>query len=223
MFFWEIYKNVYTLVHTSFIKWRYKIKPWTYTTNFTNTSTRTPTTPHNLVNSRTIKICPGYQHIINPFLPHLKITQPLHQQSILSHPYLHQFLQPHREQSTPRLLYALIITFHPKPNICNILLAQDPTQPWTHTLLDKLHNLPIPHPLQLFHTNKKGIIHPSKNIHDKLYTFIHQHLEPPTTHIIQQHFPYLSKPLITETLHCFEPLTEYTQLLLLDQIPPPPP
>jgi hypothetical protein len=87
----------------------------------------------------TIKIQPEYQHTISSFIPHLKISHPLYPQSTISHPHLYQFIQTLQEHPIPRILYALIITFYPKPNIYNIILAQNMNQPWTQTLLTKLH------------------------------------------------------------------------------------
>jgi hypothetical protein len=80
--------------------------------------------------------------------------------------------------------------------------------------------LSTPHPLHSFLENNTDIIHPSRNIHDKLYTFIHQYPEPLNIPIIQQHFPYLPESLINETFRYFEPLIEYTTPLPPKIIPP---
>ena len=179
----------------------------------------------------TIKLHPEYQHLANSFAPILKNDHPLHQQSILTFPYLHQYLQTQNHSPLPHLLYAIIIIINPSINMCNNILAQPNTYQfnieWTNTLIHKLANLNKPlerhihtqHPYTKFIETNQTIIAPQDSIHKELYTFIHSHESPPIFTETQSKFPFLPNKLISECLRCFETLNGYSHPPPLLNIP----
>ena len=59
-------------------------------------------------------------------------------------------------------------------------------------------------------------------MHNKIYDFIHQTLEPIDIHTLTQKFPFLPNGLLNEMLRIYEPLNEYSHPLATPQIPQPP-
>jgi hypothetical protein len=98
----------------------------------------------------TIKLQPEYQHLANTFAPILKTNHPLHHQTIIKYPHLHQYIQTQNHSPLTHILYALIITINPSINTCNNILAQPHTYDfnniWTNTLIIRLANLNNPPP-----------------------------------------------------------------------------
>ena len=96
----------------------------------------------------TIKLHPEYQHLANMFAPILKNDHQSHQQSILTFPHLHQYIQTINDSPLPHILYAIITTTSPSINTCNNILAQPNTYhfnvEWTNTLINKLASLNNP-------------------------------------------------------------------------------
>jgi len=176
----------------------------------------------------TIKLQPEYQHIAKTFAPILKHTHPLHPQALTSYPHLHQYLQVHRHTPPSHMIYALIITIHPSIATCNNILAQPQiyhfNNIWTNTLIIRLANLTnpperhilTPHPYTTFVENNQDLIFPKNSLHKEIYEFIHTQNRTPTPTTLQNKFPFLPDPLITETLRCLESINEYSH-------PPPPP
>ena len=166
----------------------------------------------------TIKLQPEYQHLAKTFKPILQDTHPLHAQTILTFPHLHQYIQTHINHAPPRIIYALIVTISPSIETCNTYLQLPSPQDWTSQLLvtmTTLTNPPerhinTPHPYTQFRNIYKDIITPPNTIHKKLYDYIH--LNPNTLNI--QHmsdvFPYLPRQLLIEALRYKEPINEYT-------------
>ena len=157
----------------------------------------------------TIKLQPEYQHIASSFAPILKTNHPLHHQTNIKYPYLHQYIQTQNLSPSTHILYALIITINPSIDTCNNILAQPHTYDfndiWTTTLLIRLTNLNNPperhiltqHPYTTFVINNQDIINLTNSIHNELYQFIHNQEIPPTPIILQTKFPFLPEKLTT--------------------------
>ena len=183
----------------------------------------------------TIKLQPEYQHIASTFAPILRHNHPLYNQTTITYPHLHQYIQTQNHSPPTHVLYALIITINPSIATCNNILAQPRTHHfndiWTNTLIIRLSNLTNPperhiltqHPYTKFIENNQGLIHPKNSIHTDLYKYIHNHETPPTPITLQIQFPFLSVKLVTESLRCLENINEYSHPPPLPNIPTPTP
>jgi hypothetical protein len=194
-----------------------------------------PTTHKRIANtyfiSNTIKLHPEYQHLASFFSPILKQDHPLHQQSILTFPHLHQYIQTQNQPPLPHLLYVIIVTINPSIDTCNNILARPNDYQinleWINTLINKLANLTNPperhihtlHPYTKFIESHQDIIEPPNSIHKDLYTFIHSHETPPTLTVIQRKFSFLPHELIKKSLRCFETPNEFANPPPLLNIP----
>ena len=183
----------------------------------------------------TIKLQLEYQHIASTFAPILRNTHPLHHQTTITYPHLHQNIETQRNSPPTHILYALIITINPLIDTCNNILAQPHIYQfnniWTNTLIIRLANLNNPperhiltqHPYSIFVENNQDIIHPKNSIHIELYKFIHNQETPPTPITLQKKFPFLLVKLITKSLRCLENINEYSHSPTLPDIPTPAP
>ena len=181
----------------------------------------------------TIKLQPEYQHLANTFAPILKNTHPLHPQAIITHPYLHQYIQTQGQSPLPHILYALIITIHPSIDTCNNILAEPQNYHfnniWTNTLIIRLATLPnsperhilTPHPYTTFVENNQNTIHLKNSIHTEIYEFIHNQDTTPTPTALKSKFPFFPNQLITEVLRCLENIDEYSHPPPLPDTPTP--
>jgi hypothetical protein len=183
----------------------------------------------------TIKLQPEYQHIASTFAPILRRNHPLHQQTTITYPYLHQYIQTQNYSPPTHILYALIITINPSIDTCNNILAQPHiyhfNNIWTNTLIIRLANLTNPperhiltqHPYTMFIENNQDIVHPKNSIHTDLYKYIHNQETPPTPITLQRQFPFLPAKLVIESLRCLENINEYSHPPPLPNIPTPTP
>ena len=181
----------------------------------------------------TIKLQPEYQHIASTFAPLLRHNHPLHHQTIITYPHLHQYIETQSHSLPTHILYAIIITINSSIDTSNNILAQPHTHHfnniWTNTLIIRLANLSNPperhiltkHPYTMFIENNQDIIHPKNTIHIELYKFIHNQETPPTSLTMLREFPFLLEKLITESLRCLENINEYSHPPPLPTIPTP--
>ena len=181
----------------------------------------------------TIKLQPEYQHIASTFAPLLRHNHPLHHQTIITYPHLHQHIETQSHSLPTHILYAIIITINSSIDTSNNILAQPHTHHfnniWTNTLIIRLANLSNPperhiltkHPYTMFIENNQDIIHPKNTIHIELYKFIHNQETPPTSLTMLREFPFLPEKLITESLRCLENINEYSYPPSLPTIPTP--
>ena len=108
-----------------------------------------PTTHKRIANTyfipNTIKFHLEYQHFAKSSTFILKHAYSLHQQSILTFVYLHQYIQTQNHSHLPYILYFIFINIYPSINIYNNILAQPNTYhfniEWIDTLINKLANL----------------------------------------------------------------------------------
>lgn len=116
----------------------------------------------------TIKFHPEYQHLAKTFKPLFQNTHHLHAQTLLSLPYLYNYILQHTNHPPPRIIYALVVTISPSTTICNTYLQQPSIPDWTSQLLEKMTTLSnpperhigTPHPYTQFRNIYSDIITP---------------------------------------------------------------